>query len=1480
MRGPKKLVFSLFFSLSASLFGGSASWNVDQSGSWSLASNWSPVTVPNAATDTATFPNLITQPRTITVDGTFDVMSLNFASFNSYTLSSGTLNLHTGTIVANLPNGTHTINTNLALQSNATITNSTSNPLTISGVISGAFQLQSTAGNVILAGANTYSGGTNITGGTVQGTTTSIQGDVNGNGNLNFNQGSTTAPSYAGNVSGSVVIQVTGSGTVNFTGTNSGSSGDTQLNAGILQINVIDNLTMGNIDFNGGNLETLNSMNNDRSIVLTGNGIISPASGTTLTQTAGTISNAGGLIKAGSGIYDLGTTSNTYTGGTQINDGILQIGAASAIDGTGTITMNGGNLNSTGASVTLSNEFTINTTGIVGTDNNLELTGAISGPGTFIKAGSGTVNFNMAASTNGYSGGTEINSGTLQISENGNFGTGTITFNSGTLKVSTPMDELIPNTVVIGGTNGTFDVDGALVLTLQGAVSGSGILIKEGTGILNMGPNANSYSGGTQLNTGTIQLVASGNLGTGPIDFGGGTLELPSGNVTLENDGTMSSTALINVGAGATLTMNGDFSGAGGLTMNPGTGTLILGGTNSYLGTTTITMGTVQGTTNSLQGTIVNNSLLIFAQDFDGTFSGTISGAGGTVRKVGAGTVTLTGINSYGVGTEINGGAFRISADNQIGAAATPITFNNGTLETSADINPFSHPITLTAGSQGFISPDAGTTLTQGATISGGGTLVKIGEGTYDLDTTNNTFTGGTIIREGILEIDQAANLNGTGQITLDGGTLHSTATFTQTNAVAVNASSTILTTGGTTLTLSGPLTGNRRLIKDDFGAGIGTLALENFGGFTGDIRIDAGIVSFNGNGTYSGDISGAGTVNVDNAASVTLLGDNSYTGGTNVLSGMLTGNTRSLQGAIAISAGANLTFNQNFNGFFNGTLTVAGTMTKTGSGITFFVGNFAGFTGTTTIDGGRLNLTGSFGGDVVVNSGGTFSGDASVVSLTNSGTVSVGNGIGVMTVNGTYTQNPSGNLEIEVDSLGNNDVLNVVGGGSADLGGNLDVTLLPGVYDGTSVYTIINAATVNNNFDSTSSSVGVPVNVVYNLTNVQINVPYAGSVTPVPINDLPPNAKNIANYLFCPGFVPENPDLFNVMQTLLTLHPKKFVSSLTQLGPSIFGALPFTDLQNNHLIADTIVSNSENYFWCDDCVHLTKCPESFKETYVWLAPVGQWQRQRGYEEQIEFITRTYGFGAGAYHLFLPWLQFGGGVGYTYTNLGWKKNGGDAHWHSVYVGPSVGLVNQNWYFNFLTQGNFNFYSVERKIRIPGISLDAHNDHYSFGLLMRADAGYKLTFVTQENDYPMSFIPTVRLSYMNVFEESYKETGAKSINLDVSSKYTAFLQPELLIKVLREVYFSDSCLSSSFHLGYVANIPVSSATYTSKFVGDEDFCESNFTVQTFDRTAHQCAFGFEFIYKKANLYEAGVSCEGRAFDKLYITSAKIHVDWKF
>ena len=81
----------------------------------------------------------------------------------------------------------------------------------------------------------------------------------------------------------------------------------------------------------------------------------------------------------------------------------------------------------------------------------------------------------------------------------------------------------------------------------------------------------------------------------------------------------------------------------GGLSLTDA-GTLILSGTNSYTGGTTVSAGTLQGTTTSLQGSITNNATLVFNQATDGTYAGTINGTG-LVAKSGTGQLTFSSIN-------------------------------------------------------------------------------------------------------------------------------------------------------------------------------------------------------------------------------------------------------------------------------------------------------------------------------------------------------------------------------------------------------------------------------------------------------------------------------------------------------------------------------------------------------------------------------------------------------------------------------------------------------------------------------------------------------------------------------------------------------------------------------------------------------------------------------------------------------------------
>ena len=88
----------------------------------------------------------------------------------------------------------------------------------------------------------------------------------------------------------------------------------------------------------------------------------------------------------------------------------------------------------------------------------------------------------------------------------------------------------------------------------------------------------------------------------------------------------------------------------------------MLTGTNSYSGGTAVLGGVLEGTTSSLQGDITDNASLIFDQSATGSYGGTIDGTG-SLTKLGIGTVTLPGSNSYTGGTLVGAGALQGTTD-------------------------------------------------------------------------------------------------------------------------------------------------------------------------------------------------------------------------------------------------------------------------------------------------------------------------------------------------------------------------------------------------------------------------------------------------------------------------------------------------------------------------------------------------------------------------------------------------------------------------------------------------------------------------------------------------------------------------------------------------------------------------------------------------------------------------------------------------
>ena len=240
----------------------------------------------------------------------------------------------------------------------------------------------------------------------------------------------------------------------------------------------------------------------------------------------------------------------------------------------------------------------------------------ISGTGTLSKAGIGTL---ILTGNNSYAGGTTITGGFINFNSANSFGTGTITIDGGGLQWATGNSADISSQLAAFGAGGaTFDTNGNNV-TLASALSGSGGLTKTGAGTLTLAGSSN-YSGATNVNVGTLQAGAA-NAFSATSAFtvaAGATLGLNNFNQTigsLAGDGnvTLGSATLTTGGDNTSTTFAGGISGTGGL-VKTGSGIMVLTGTNSYTGGTTINgFGVLQlgdiDTTGKIVGGVTNNAL-------------------------------------------------------------------------------------------------------------------------------------------------------------------------------------------------------------------------------------------------------------------------------------------------------------------------------------------------------------------------------------------------------------------------------------------------------------------------------------------------------------------------------------------------------------------------------------------------------------------------------------------------------------------------------------------------------------------------------------------------------------------------------------------------------------------------------------------------------------------------------------------------------
>ncbi|HZZ27613.1 MAG TPA: autotransporter-associated beta strand repeat-containing protein [Pirellulales bacterium] len=748
----------------------------------------------------------------------------------------------------------------------------------------------------------------------------------------------------------------------------------------------------------------------------------------------GSIVGTASLTKSGTGTVTI-ATSNTYSGGTFLQAGLLNVNNNTAL-GTGTLTISGGTLgNTSGQLVSLTNNPTQTWTADITFNgpNDLNLgTGAVSSTTT------GSVRtFNIIAGTLTIGGPITENTASVGITKNGN-GTlvlaanstfaGPVAINSGTVQVGNPATTGLtsfnalgtPTSITIAA-GGALDIGGYVQANVTNGFGATPVTIA-GTGVNSTGALTNSSTVSQQNAYENVTLSNNASVGgTGRFDIRGGTPTLNLAGFTLTKTGTNQfSITNATVSAGniainqGILELNGSTvvanDGSDNITVNSGATLQFFGNTgniarpiqasdsaiindNSGAGTTSTVASTI-----ALQGGLtLSDANATATLNLNGAITQSVSGS--SITKTGPGLIVLgNASNNYSGGTHFNGGTLQFAALASLGTG--PLTFDGGAVQyPTGDIADDVSSLGITLNAGGGTVDSNGNTITLAHNITGVGGLSVRGNATITLTGTNN-YQGTTTVQNGTLVLGSAGAFptstplafgdaaNESGTLDLAGKSITVTGLTTAgTSSGTIGSSSNTLSV---TLTYAAPNNNPNVFngsIQDSVNGGFGQ---------TTALTVSSGTLVLTSSSSYSGAtlVKPSATLQLGNGASANSAG---------------LGNT-------TITDNGSLVFSSGFLGI-NGVIFGTGTVTQTGAGTQTTLANSNMYQGGTILQGGILGIN----SDAAINNGvggiqfngGTlqFNGYASNLSFTSSnttGNVNLGSS-GTSTLNGNI--NTTGNF-------------------------------------------------------------------------------------------------------------------------------------------------------------------------------------------------------------------------------------------------------------------------------------------------------------------------------------------------------------------------------------------------------------------------------------------------------------------------------------
>jgi autotransporter-associated beta strand protein len=583
----------------------------------------------------------------------------------------------------------------------------------------------------------------------------------------------------------------TGSGTLVLSGGNT-LGGPMTIAGGAVSIDSASELgTSQNLTFTGnGTLEVTGTNVQLTDTVQLCFGVTATIETANTVTLANTIGGWGNLALVGGGTLAF-STPNTFSGSTIITSGTVVVNNVNDLGCYQETEFNGtGTLDVTGSMSELSGPVEVDSgaTGTISTSSAVQFDGYLTGGGTLVKAGPGSLSVGGPLVWNDFTGSLTVAGGTLQVFSNRalQYFVAGLTVDAGaTLDLD---GNGIWAGVLAGGGNivnssataATLSTTNDTNTTFSGPISGHILLAKDGTGTLTL-TGANSYAGGTSLRAGTLSVSGESNLGTGMIEFtGDATLQCTASTL-------LSDPISIDSGTDATVSPTGtrtivDLHGAvtgGGNFVKAGSGTVYFASTyNSYEGSTTVDTGELLVTSlatfsNSAALTVatgatfqanamtnptvpslygggkiyLESSMTVGCGDFEGQIAVVAGGwpTPGLIKTSIDGapsdTLTLGGMDGFTGPTSVQGGTLCVTGR----YTGSPITVVNGTLSGTGTVGS----VTVSDGGTvwpGVQAPGIPTGMTIGSLAYAPGSITNFNVDTFDDDTNQAVVTSSTTL--------------------------------------------------------------------------------------------------------------------------------------------------------------------------------------------------------------------------------------------------------------------------------------------------------------------------------------------------------------------------------------------------------------------------------------------------------------------------------------------------------------------------------------------------------------------------------------------------------------------------------------------------------------------------------------------------------------------------------------------------------------